>query len=208
MFSKNQFPLPQSTYFVIAPGPGSNLLNNSSLVESVLVPRLLQMSMSPILMIKVDLLMDTKMEKHPLIEKGKLRNLDQEILKNPADLITGARRRDLFTQYESDGRTCDSWCSRKQVDPISDYLNSVLVFSEFFHSSWEWNPVAGYRSSISAYHDTINGFSVANHPCVCYLLKGVFNERTPAPRYTFICDVQKIITYFSTLDMSEYLHDR
>ena len=44
--------------------------------------------------------------------------------------------------------------SRKQVDPISNSLNSVPDFlSELFNSGLEWSTIAGYRSSISAFHD-------------------------------------------------------
>ena len=64
------------------------------------------------------------------------------------------------------------------------------------------------QTSISAYHDPIDGFSVGKHPHVCSLLKGIFNERPPIPRYTFIWDVQKVLTYLSTLGMPEHLSDK
>ena len=77
-----------------------------------------------------------------------------------------------------------------------------------FHSGLEWSTIAGYRSSISAFHDPIEGFSVGKHPRVCSLLKEIFNKRPPIPRYTFIWDVQKVLTYLSTLGMPEHLSDK
>ena len=109
------------------------------------------------------------------------------ISKNATDLITDAKRQGSISHYESAWRKWDSWCSRKQVDPISGPLSAVLDFlAELFQGGLEWSTIAGYRSSISAYHDPIDGVSVGKHPRVCALLKGVFNKRPPVPRYTFI----------------------
>ena len=41
-----------------------------------------------------------------------------------------------------------------------------------------------------------------------FLVKGIFNKRPPIPRYTFIWDVQKVLTYLSTLGMPEHLSDK
>ena len=37
--------------------------------------------------------------------------------------------------------------------------------------------------------------SIGKHPKTCALLTGIFNERPPQPRYTFIWDVDVILTY-------------
>ena len=168
---------------------------------------------NPILILQVEkLLTDPKMEKHPLMEKGNIRLLAREISgkklfaevisKNAAGFITSARRQGLITHYELAWRKQDSWCCRKQFDLISGFTNSVLDFLA------EWSRIAGYRSSFSIYHDPNDGFWVGNHPRVCSLLKGVFNERAPIPRYSFIWDVQNVIAYLSTLGMLEYLNDK
>ena len=80
--------------------------------------------------------------------------------------------------------------------------------AELFQGGLEWSTIAGYRSSISAYHDPIDGVSVGKHPRVCALLKGVFNKRPPVPRYTFIWDVQKVEHYLASLGMPEKLSDK
>ena len=94
--------------------------------------------------------MGPKMEKYPLLEKGKLRllawetsgksYLQKEFQKKAVDLITNR------------SGEWDSRCGRRQVNPISGLLNSLLDFvAEFFHSGLEKHAIAGYRSSISAY---------------------------------------------------------
>ena len=163
----------------------------------------------PILIPQIeDLLMGPKMENPPLIEKGKLRLLAwiisgksflQKEFQRTLQSLLQVPKGKVITHYESAWGKWDSWCNRKQVDPISGRLNSVLDFlAELFHSGLEWSTSPSYRSSISAFHDPIEGFSVGKHPRVCSLLKGIFNERPPIPRYTFIWNVQKVLTYLST----------
>ena len=82
------------------------------------------------------------------------------ISKDTAECIISAKRQGSITHYESAWGKWDSWCSRKQVDPISGPLNSLLDFlAELFHSGLEWSTIAGYRSSISAFHDSIEGLN-------------------------------------------------
>ena len=57
------------------------------------------------------------------------------ISKSAAERITSAKRQGSITHYESAWGNLDSWCSRKQVDPISGPPNSVPDFlTELFHS--------------------------------------------------------------------------
>ena len=111
----------------------------------------------------------------------------ERIFKNPAEFVTSAKEQGLITHYKSAWGKWDSWCSTKQVGPISGPLSSVLDFlAELFHLGLKWSTIAGYRSSISAFHDSTEDFSVAKHPRVCSLLKGIFKKRAPIPRYTFL----------------------
>ena len=122
------------------------------------------------------------------------------ISKNTTELIPNGKRQGSITHYKSTWRKWDSYCSREQVGPISGTLNSEIDFlADLFHSGLEWSPTAGYRSSISAFHDPIEGFSAGKHLPVCSLLKEIFNKRAPIPRYTFIWDVQKVLTYARTV---------
>ena len=48
---------------------------------------------------------------------------------------------------------------------------------------------------------------MGTHPKVCALLGGIFNNRPPKPRYTFIWDVDKVLLYLRSLD-SKNLSDK
>ena len=46
-------------------------------------------------------------------------------------------------------------------------------------------------------HERVDGYSVGQHLLVTRLLKGVFNERPPLPRYTSTCNVQSVLSHIS-----------
>ena len=76
----------------------------------------------------------------------------------------------------------------------------MQFITECFHIGYEHCTIAGFRSTISAYHDPINGVAVAKKSRVTALLACVYNIRPPQPRYTFIWDVKKVIDFLVTLD--------
>ena len=74
-----------------------------------------------------------------------------------------------------------------KADPISNKLSFVLDFlADLFHAGLEYSTINTHRSSISAFHDLIERFTVGKHPKVCNLMTGVFNKRPPKPKYCFV----------------------
>ena len=73
--------------------------------------------------------------------------------------------------------------------------------STLFDEGLQYRTVNAHWSAISAYHNFINGKPIGKHPKVCALLTGIFNKRPPQPRYTFISDVDVVLTYIKN-DMS------
>jgi len=69
---------------------------------------------------------------------------------------------------------------------------------ELFEAGYEYRTINSHRSAISAYHNHIGGERIGIHPRVCELLTGVFNQRPPQPKYTFIWDVQIVLDYIKT----------
>ena len=67
--------------------------------------------------------------------------------------------------------------------------------STLFDESLQYWTVNAHQSAILPYHNFINGESISNHPNICALLTGTFNERPPQPRYSFIWDVDIFLTY-------------
>ena len=63
-----------------------------------------------------------------------------------------------------------------------------------------------YRSAISSVHERVEGYNVGQHPLVTRLLKGVFNERPPLPKYSSTWDVQVVLNYLGcNSDLSQKL---
>ena len=80
-------------------------------------------------------------------------------------------------------------------------MNPTLEFlTEIFHQGLEYKANCSYRSAVSAYHDSIDSFSVGKHPRISSLLTGIFNNRTPQPRYFFMLDVEKVLGFLNSLD--------
>ena len=70
-----------------------------------------------------------------------------------------------------------------------DYLGYL------FHLGYENRTVGCHKSEISAYYEYVDNKKVGQHQHVCALLKGVFNERPPQPRYVFIWDIQTVLDF-------------
>ena len=68
----------------------------------------------------------------------------------------------------------------------------------------DWSTIAGYRSAISAYHDSIDGVSIGKHPLVSSLMSGIHNKRFSQTKYIFIWDVEKVVNYLSLIDSVNY----
>ena len=115
------------------------------------------------------------------------------ISKQASSLIAASRRKGTISHYESAWRKWSSWCSREQVDPFSAPLGKILDFlASLFQEGLQYSTTAGYRSALSAYHDPIDGISVGQHPRVSALLTGVYNQRFPKPKNSFIWDVELV----------------
>ena len=183
-------------------------------------PLLLQLTVQmPFLLPKTqNLFLGPNRENHPLMEQGNLQVLAwksqgrlhaEGVSEDSAALITNARRSGTNAHYESAWRKWHSWYSHRQVDPIKCSVNKILQFlTEYFNMGYEHSTIAGFRSAISAYHDSINGIPIGKEPRISVLLAGVYNIRPRQPRYTFIWDVKKVIDFLATLNSPRELNSK
>ena len=67
--------------------------------------------------------------------------------------------------------------------------------------------ISTFQSFFMNFYDFMPSGSpaVGKHHRVCSLLTGVFNSKPPRPRYTFIWDVEKVLTYLNGLKQNENL---
>lgn len=72
----------------------------------------------------------------------------------------------------------------------------------------QYNTINGYRSAISALHVQVDGAPIGQHPLVKRVMTGVFNERTPQPRYTRTWDVGQVLEFIKSLGMNRHIPDK
>ena len=99
-----------------------------------------------------------------------------------------------------------SWCGERDADPFSGPVKNVVNFLASLHKDgYQYNSINSYRSAISSVHEKVDGFSIGQHPLVTKLLKGVFHDRPPLPRYTATWKVDVVLGYLKSLGGNESL---
>lgn len=130
--------------------------------------------------------------------------------KSAASLIASSRRSGSNANYDSAWAKFIGWCDRKQIDPIQCPINFILDFlAELSDKGYAYRTINSHRSAISAYHSEIDGKPVGQHSKVCALIRGVFNQNPPQPRYNFTWDVQIVLQFIKrNWGKSEALSDK
>ena len=73
----------------------------------------------------------------------------------------------------------------KQVNPLAAPLADILEFlTDNFELGLQYRTPNILRSVTSMTHSRVDDYTVETHPLVVRLLKGMFNEWPPFPRYT------------------------
>ena len=80
--------------------------------------------------------------------------------------------------------------------------------AELFHEDCQYNTTGLHRSTSLAFLDPIQGIEIGDPPRVCDLLSGVFNQRPPQPKYTFLGDVEIALEYLRNLPENNLLSDK
>ena len=76
----------------------------------------------------------------------------------------------------------------------------MVNFLAHLHSErYKYNSINTYHSAISSVHERVDGYSVGQHPMVTRLLKRIFNDRPPLPRYSHTWNVQIVLDYLISL---------
>ena len=75
----------------------------------------------------------------------------------------------------------------------------VNFLAHLYGEGYQYRSLNAYRSAISSVHTKVDGFNVGEHPLVARLLKEVFNQRPPHPRYQATWDVAQVTGYLEKL---------
>ena len=111
-----------------------------------------------------------------------------------ATLITNSRRSGSISNYQSAWRKWASWFCEREVNPFTSNIIEILNFLAFlYEKGYEYRSINSHRSAIKAYHVHIDNNPIKQHPRVCPLMTGIFNNHPPKPRYTFVWDIEILI---------------
>ena len=127
------------------------------------------------------------------ITTGGLDHIRETLLKKgvsetSAKLITSTRQKNSESNYKSSWRMWASWCDKQQVDGFRCDVIKMLDYLAFLFEK-------GYEYRAIGCHNYVDVKPVCQHPKVCTLLSGIFNNRPPQPRHMFVCSVESVINY-------------
>ena len=126
------------------------------------------------------------------------------ISREASQLLAAGWSKGTNTTYQSAWRRWDSWCSQRQIDPLSCAIQHFLEFlTSLFQEGLQYRTVNTIRSAVSMTH--IEGTPIGQHPLVSRLLKGVYNMWPPQPRYSATWDVDVVIRHLQSLGENETL---
>ena len=131
---------------------------------------------------------------------------DQELSEEAASLMLKSWRTKTNKSYDSLFGKWHSWCCSRGSDPFSGPIKEVVNFLANLHKEgYQYRSLNSYRSAISSVHERIDGYTVGQHPLITRLMKGVFNDRPPLPRYTCTWNVQTVLSYISSWGSNDSL---
>ena len=131
---------------------------------------------------------------------------DCQISEGATELLLASWRQKSSKTYDSLFGKWASWCCERDRDPISCPIGDVINFlAHLYEQGYQYRSLNSYRSAISSVHEKVDGYEVGQHPMVSRLLKGVFHERPPQPRYSETWDVSKVTSYIESLGENDNL---
>ena len=118
-------------------------------------------------------------------------------LAEASQLVSASLRSKSASSYESLFRKWNSWHMERSRNPTKCPIADVVNFlAELFHQGYQYRSLNAYRSAISSVYEKVDGEPVGQHPLVSQVLKGVFNERPPRPKYHSTWDVNLVLDMF------------
>ena len=145
-----------------------------------------------------------KHKTHPLIQIIRESLEAQGISKTAGDIILQSWRQGTQKHYSSYIKRWISFCCKQQIDCVSPTISQALDFLvELYESGIGYSGINTARSSLPCLVKPVNGISLDSHPTVTRFLKGVFQLRSTATRYTQRWDVGKVLSYLQTIPNSE-----
>ena len=125
---------------------------------------------------------------------------DRGISEAAAKLIMASWRDGTKKQYSTNITKWQTFCNQRQISHIQPSVVSVLDFlTLLYQQGLTYSAINTARSALSSYITLENGACAGKHPLVSRLMKGIFQEKPPRPKYTEIWDVSFVLSYLQSL---------
>ena len=140
------------------------------------------------------------------LESVRKTHIAEGISKQASELILSSWSKGTNTAYQSGWTKWASWCAERKVDPISGDVQHFIDFlAELYEQGLQHRSINTIRSAVSMTHKSVEGLPIGKHPLVTRLLKGIYNQRPPMPRYTSTWDVDVVTKHIVSMGRNEDL---
>ncbi|KZR96227.1 Uncharacterized protein APZ42_009551, partial [Daphnia magna] len=124
---------------------------------------------------------------------------NQELSEAVVNLLLDGTRQSTRATYQSAWNNWLGWCLRRDLDPVSVSVNSVLEYLAELHTeNCSYSLLNIHRSMLSTTLEQAGSIPVGQLPSVKQLLRGAFNRNPPKPRYSNTWDVSKVVTFLAS----------
>ena len=125
---------------------------------------------------------------------------DQNFSERVCKILQASWKPGTEKQYQSAWKQFFGWYSQNSCDLFSCSLNIILDYIvDLFCKGLEYMTTNSHRRAISMTHLPVDGICVGTHPFISRLMKGIFNLRSPYPRYVQTWDVSVALRYLKFL---------
>ena len=122
------------------------------------------------------------------------------------ELLCASWREGTQKQYDVYIKKWQHFCTERQANPLHSTLEVILEFlTELYDKGFSYSAINSARSALSSYV-SLDNYQVGNHPLISRLVKGVYQLRTPMPKYKNTWDTDKLLNYFKNQEDSLELH--
>ena len=112
-------------------------------------------------------------------------------------LIMSSWRSGTRKQYGTYIQQWIEFCDKQESDFLHPSVAKVLDFlTMLYKKGLSYTAVNTARSALSSLLSLPDGSTIGKHLLVSRLLKGIFQNRPPQPRYSTVWDVNTVLTHF------------
>ena len=127
---------------------------------------------------------------------SRIEEFQRQLLK----LIMASWRDGTKKKYSTYITKWQTFCNQRRISHFQPSVVSVLDFlTLLYQRGLTYSAINTARSALSGYITLENGACAEKHPLVSRLMKGIFQEKPPRPKYKEIWDVSIVLSYLQSL---------